>query len=151
MRTEMPAFFCIARLVSRSNTHRSGRCWPLIQRSRRLPFTASTKCWGEPAPPLATTGMRTAELTAAVIGMSYPSFVPSQSMLVSTISPALNFRLPSPRLLLKAPLASFHLGCGLPKSLFHLDRLAWVNIHNDALRAKSRSSLLDQLWIGTCR
>ncbi len=48
----------------------------------------STMCCKFPAPPLAMTGMPTASLTAAVSSMSYPSFVPSASMLVSRISPA---------------------------------------------------------------
>ena len=45
---------------------------------------------GEPHPPLAITGMLTAAVTALVIAMSYPSCVPSASMLVSRISPAPN-------------------------------------------------------------
>ena len=50
--------------------------------------TASRRCSGEPAPPLATTGMSTASDTARVISISYPSLVPSASMQVRTSSPA---------------------------------------------------------------
>ena len=54
-----------------------------------LPYwMASARCSGLPAPPLATTGIETASLTARVISRSYPFLVPSASMQVSTISPA---------------------------------------------------------------
>ena len=45
-------------------------------------------CSSLPAPPLATTGTPTVSLTRRVISRSKPAFVPSASMLFSTISPA---------------------------------------------------------------
>ena len=48
----------------------------------------SRMCSGFPAPPEATTGTSTAFATMSVISSSYPSRVPSASMLLTTISPA---------------------------------------------------------------
>ncbi len=70
---------------------------------------ASAKCSGFPAPPLATTGIDTASLTAAVISRSKPSRVPSRSMQVSTISP-----LPSLRPFLAQSTASSPVGTRPP-------------------------------------
>src|SRR3982751_5988592 len=50
--------------------------------------STSSMCWGDPAPPLATTGTLTASLTAAVISRSYPAVVPSAFITLRTISPA---------------------------------------------------------------
>src|SRR5574341_652027 len=51
-------------------------------------MSAWAKCSMRPAPPDAITGIDTASATARVNSRSYPSRVPSRSMLVSKISPA---------------------------------------------------------------
>jgi hypothetical protein len=61
----------------------------LAARAASAPTRNASYRWaGAPAPPLATTGMFTARLTASSIGRSYPFLVPSASIDVRTISPA---------------------------------------------------------------
>src|ERR1035438_7053299 len=52
--------------------------------------STSAMCSKLPAPPLATTGTPTDSLMRRVMTKSNPAFVPSASMLLSTISPAPN-------------------------------------------------------------
>ena len=67
------------------------RKWKMLaaRAASALPaVSASHMCSALPAPPEAITGISRASETARVRGMSKPSFVPSQSMLVRRISPA---------------------------------------------------------------
>jgi len=63
-----------------------------IEATRTASAPASTMAWYRcsrvPAPPEAITGMLTASAIALVIGMSYPAWVPSASILVGRICPA---------------------------------------------------------------
>src|ERR1017187_4437140 len=111
--------------------------------------STSAMCSSLPAPPLATTGTPTASLIRRVMTRSNPSFVPSASMLLRTISPAPSDTCPL------GPIDRFparRLAAAVREDLPPVRRhLPGVNGHHDALAAELLSPGADQIRVGQRR